>query len=351
MEDDQIISKFESMELRIQRLEEKENSNFDENSVIAVFLDIFRFKRFLEIVLNLQKNIKFTQNFINLVLLFLFLFLIFWQDGILKFGISSGTLTLFLIIVAGIFELLGANTSIFKRFFFGRDYNTKLFIDRLPSMTEFEIERSIKNKTFSPMCMSYFIKILKEKEKYSPHTIYVIIDSQALTTENLDLLFSKEIIPNLNADVIVRVLYKCENFLKATHLDNIYDNFKFNETVLKVLFATQKYSDSLLNTHPENKVLNEYHKKFQLDKIHLNWKLKLCPISYLPFYAPLTFVVILFFVIFLLLILINLYQLNADLRNTIISIPVYLAIVSFMPYFKYFLKSYRKYYINQIIKS
>lgn len=351
MEDDEIISKFESMELRIQHLEEKENSNFDENSVIAVFLDVFRFKKFLEIVLNLQKNIKFTQNFTSLVLLFLFLFFIFWQDGILKLGISSGTMTLFLIVLAGIFELLGANTSIFKRIFFGRDYNTKLFLNRLPSMTEFEIEQSIKNKTFSSICISYFIKTLKEKEKYSPHTIYVIIGSQALTTENLDLLFSKEIIPNLNADVIVRVLYKCENFLKTEHIDNIYNNFKFNETVIKVIFATQKYSDSLLNTHPENKVLNEYHKKFQLNKTHLNWKLKLCPISYLPYYAPLIFVVILFLFIFLLLILINLYQLNADLRNTIITIPVSLAIVSFMPFIKYFSKSYREYYINQIIKS
>jgi hypothetical protein len=199
--------------------------------------------------------------------------------------------------------------------------------------------------------MSYFIKTLKEKEKYPPHSIYVIIGSQALTTENLDLLFSKEIIPNLNVDVIVRVLYRCENFLKTEHIDNIYNNFKFNETVLKVVFATQKYSDCLLNIHPENKKLDEYYKKFQLSKTYLNWKLKLCPMSYLPFYILLTFLIIVFSFIFLIIILINLYHLNADFKNTMISIPVSLAFFSFMPYFKYSYKSYREYYINQIIKS
>jgi hypothetical protein len=193
--------------------------------------------------------------------------------------------------------------------------------------------------------------MLEEKGKYSPQVIYLIIGSQMLTTENLDLLFSEKIISNLHVDVIIRVLYKCENFLKAQHIENIYKHFNFNENVLKILFATQKYSDFLLETHPENVVLKEYYKKLQVEKTYLNWKLKLFPVSHLAWYASLSFIIISLFLIILLFIFINRHQLNTDLRNSVITLSISLLIITFMPFMKYFSKRYRQYYINQIIKN
>jgi len=351
MEDDDLIYKFDNLETRIHHLEENGNTNYDENSVVAVFLDLFNFKKFLEIVFYSQKKCNITQYFIHLVILFLFLFFIFWQNGILRFDRSSGTITLVIIFIAGVIEFLGANTSIFKKFLSTKDDKTKLFIDKLPSMNLYEIEQSIKNKNFSPICMNYFIKMLEEKGRYPSQVIYLIIDSQRLTTVNLDLLFSKKIITNLHAYVVIRVLYKSQNYLKAQHIENIHESFKSNEDVLKVLFATQKYSDSLLEIHPDNMKLKEYYNKFQLEKTYLDWKLKLFPASHVVGSGVIIFISIYLFFAALWYIVMSHYQLNTDIIPLVIITLIFLLFSTFVSFMNYFFKRYRQHYINQIIKK
>lgn len=347
----ELFSKFADLEERIFSLEEKNDRDFDENSVIALFLDVFNFKKFLEIIFYNQKRIRFTQNSIHIILLFLFLLFIFWQNEILQFSRSPATITLGIIFFAGIFEILGANTSLFKRFFV-KNTKTKLFFEKLPSMSAHEIKTFIKNQTFSTDCINYFIRNLENKDKYSPAIVYQIISTQVIRTENLDLLFSSSIIKNLHPDLIIRVLYKCENFLKYQHIETIYENFKHRDDVIKVLFATQKYSECLLDLKPTSSEVKEYYNKFQIETKHVKGVLKIYPINNIPLFI--TFMYISISSIITIIIAQN--DLNAFIDSPQILVASFflglvITVYVLIPLVRYLNKQYRQYYIKSIIQT
>ena len=357
MDENELFSKFTDLEERIFRLEEKNERDFDENSVIALLLDIFNFKKFLEIIFYSQKLIRFTQNSIHIILLLIFLLFIFWQNEILQFSKSPATITLGIIFIAGIIEISGANTSLFKRFFV-KNTKTKSFFENIPSMPVHEIKRFINNQTFSTDCMNYFIRNLENKDKYPPVIVYQVIDTQMIRTENLDLLFNSSVIKNLHPDLIIRVLYKCENFLKYQHIKAVYENFKHRDDVIKVLFATQKYSDCLLDLKPTgsqkptSSKVKEYYNKFQIEKKHIKGVLKIYPINNIPLFIMLMFTSI------SLMITIIIAQNNSNATITLIEIllvSVFLGaaitVYMFVPLVRYLNKLYRQYYIKSIIQT
>lgn len=290
MIDDSETNKIATLEKRVTILEEKNNDTIDENSVIALVLDVFNFKRFLELIFLSQKRVVFTHYFVNLVLLFLFLAFVFWQSEIPLFNKSPAMIILAVIAIAGIVEVIGANTSLFKRFFV-KNAKTKQFFDKLPTMSLFEVERFLSNQSFSSACLNYFIKGLEDKNKYCPEIVYLVFDKQAVTGENLDLLLHPKIIKNLQPDLIIRVLYKCENYLRFDHIKSIYDNFNHHDDVVKILFATQKYSNCLFDIDCNDTIFKKYYKEFQIEKKHMNWFLKLYPVNYIPFTVGLIIVV------------------------------------------------------------
>lgn len=352
MEDDNLSNKITILEKRITHLENEKDEDVGENSVISLLLDIFNFKKFLETIFHSQNKIVFTHNFINIVLLFLFLLFIFWQSEVLNFSKTPATIALGFIVIAGFFEVLGANTSLFKNFFV-KDAKTKTFFDKISSLSAYQIDNFLKNQTFSVECLNHFIMSLNDKDRYPPSVVYSVIDTQKIRTENLDLLLSPTIIKNLNQKLIIRLLFKCSNFLKYSHIENIYQNFHENEDVIKILFATQKYSDCLLNLDPDNHKLKEYFNKYQIEKKHTNWFLETYPnyntsLVLLPMWSFFSLV------FFALITVINSYTSN----DNIISVTAFGAVLLgfgvtaflFNPVLHYLNKSYRIYYAKSVLK-
>lgn len=250
----------------------------DENSIVAFFLDTFNFKKLLEKIVNSQSRFKITSNFISLILMFFFLTFIFWQDDVLTLEKKSTTTTLMILIISAFLEFLGANTSVFKTFF-DSEVKTKSFIDRLPFLSYREVKQEIRNQTFSPSCFNYFIEGLKDVNKYPQSVVYIVLDSQTLWKENLDLLFSPEIIKNISTKLIFRVLFGNRDSLTQDNMVNIYSSYSDNQDVIKMLIATQEYSNFLIKLYPEDSKLSEYYKKYQKEKKHLDWILKIIPIN------------------------------------------------------------------------
>lgn len=342
-----------NLEKKIKDLEDKENDSFDNNSFITLFLDMFNFKRFLEIILRSQKRYTITDPQIYLILLFSFLCFIFWQTGILNPGKSSTMTILGLIFVGIIFEFLGANTSIFKSIFV-RDTRTKSFLEKIPLMSTKEIKNLINNQNFSTRCMDYFIKSLENKDKYSPDLVYLIIDSQVLRSQNLDLLFSKNIVKNLREDIIMRVLFLKRDSLKIQQIQNIYEICKNNTKLIKILIATQKYSDSLLSVYANNNDLFDYYEKYQIKKINMDWKLKLIPINHFrKLYGILLLLGIISTIILIILIVQEYIKeglpISSEESFVILIVPFLLLIILFNFIIKpFFLWSYEKYYNHYI---
>ena len=62
------------------------------------------------------------------------------------------------------------------------------------------------------------------------------------------------------------------------NIENIYSAFKNDESVIKILIASQYYSDCLSKFDPTNAKLTEYFTKYQSNSEHLDWILKRIPI-------------------------------------------------------------------------
>jgi hypothetical protein len=249
----------------------------EEDSIIEFFLDTFNFKRVLKKIVNNQSYFKITNNFINLILMLLFLAFIFWQDDVLTLEKKSTTITLMVLVIGAFLEFFGANTSVFKGFL-NNEIKTKRFIDRLPFLSYREIKQGIRDQTFSPACFNYFIEGLRDINKYPPSVVYLVLDSHYLWKQNLDLLFSPEIIKNISTKLILRILFKKRNCLTQDNILNIYNSYSNNRDIVKTLIATQEYSEFLIKLYPEDSELSEYFQKYQKEKEHLDWILKIISI-------------------------------------------------------------------------
>ncbi|MPM45044.1 hypothetical protein SDC9_91729 [bioreactor metagenome] len=296
----QVINVSDCQNTQILVTNDKSISSFDdENSIVAFFLDTFNLKKFLETIINSQSYFKITHNFINIILLMLFLAFIFWQVNLLKFEKNSATITLMILGFCAIFELLGANTSIFKGFL-DSDIKTKKFIEGIPFLSSYKIEKEVKRQNFSQYCLEYFIEKLKDVNAYSQNTVYIVLDSQYLGKRNLDALFSAEIINNISRKIILKILFRYRNNLTQENMENIYNAYSYDDDIVKMLIATQEYSDFLKKSYPEDLRLPEYYKKYQTGKKYLDWRLKLLPINKLPYIKKLSKLVVLL-IFFLLL--------------------------------------------------
>lgn len=355
MQDEILNQRVTELESKIKKLEEKENGNFDEYSLIALFLDMFNFKKLLETSLAIQKKFIIANNFINSIILFLFLSFIFWQNDILHLNETSAITTLGIIFVVGLFELLGANTSFFRGIFV-KDEKTKSFLEKIASMSNIEIEDNLKSVNFSPRYMDYFIQQLEDENKYSPEIVYMILDSQSLRTQNLDLLFSERIIKNLHSSLVIRVLYRKANFLSRQSIINIYNQFNDDVKVVKVLFATQKYSDCLLKTYPEKAELKDFFEKFQTTNGYLDIWLKVFSLKRIAKISTLfTYSLFIIFVFVFITIEYNYSKIPIQsnefamfnmLASLILTVLIFLLLV--LPTYKLANKKYYNHYIHKI---
>jgi hypothetical protein len=248
------------------------------DSIISIVFDQLNIKGLLKLIFS-KTSIKVTDQFIDAFLLLAFLLIVFYNSGSLKLQWSLATIALASIFMMALGDLIASNTPFFKRFF-SRDIKTKMFLENIPSMAKREIKSGMKFQVFSSNCMNFFLKsIEKDKDKFPPYFISLVIDTQVLRKKNLDLLFSPAILKNILPNVIIDVCFRNKDSLTQEHVKNIYDMYKNNEKIIKILIATQSNSYYLIQKFPETSELSNYYNKYQSNKKHLDWTLKIIPIS------------------------------------------------------------------------
>lgn len=269
----------------------------DENSLIAKVFDQFNLK---DTIIKLSKKSPFqvTSEFIDATILFIFLSLVFSEAEVLKFEYSIPMVALAVIGFSAIIEGFYVNTSVLKRYI-GREANVKRFLEKMPSLSPRECRDEIRNLFFSSKCINYFLcSMLTEKNEYPPYVIESIIRTQILSRENFDLLFSPPILKKILPNVIIEMLPKYRDCLTYEHVLNLYNHFKDDDAILKILIATQSNSYLLKDNFLNNSKLDKYYTDYQVNKKHIDWKLKIIP---LKIFKPIENVSFALFTLFFLL--------------------------------------------------
>ena len=359
MDDSSLKNKICELENRINKLEQSNSAEDDENSVISFILDIFNIRRLLETMLYSQKWLKITKNFVNVLLLLIFLTFVFWETGTFKFEISPVTTTLMSICLIGLVEIAGANRWILKNRF-TREARAKKFFDNLNSMKSKDIKAEMKTQKFSSNCINYlFRKIEKNDTEYPLYLINLIIENQYLDQNNLNLLFSSKFFKAIDENTIKKLLIYKRELLTPENIQTIYETFEDEDDIVKILVASQ-YSRFLIKKYPENKRLTSYYENYHLKNEHLTWKLKI-------FRAPLPVIkkIESFFDVVIFFLLIIYYLSTAFTPSTtyenitqFISIITASSFVTFIfdlllfnqPY-KFFYKKYTNTFIDNVTKN
>ena len=330
----------------------------EQNSIIQLFLDQFKFKQSLLTIFS-QTSINITPRFIDAFVLFLFLTFIFGINGLVKWDPTTPMITLGIIALFAIIELIGTNTTFFKKFF-DTDKKTRSFLDNLDSMSTKQIEDDINYLNFSSSNMNYLLSIVeKDKNKISPHIVEKILTSQDLTKENLDKIFSPNLLQNLREKTIITILFKKMEKLTLENINAVYDTFRDNDQILKVLFATQYDSKSLLKHDGEAQKLNGYFEKYQVKKEQYDLLLKLIPISH--FEGIKAGFLLLLWLIFLLAGIVASfsppYSQNVDIISKMFSIlfvPFFVSslivVIFVMPVLRFFKHHYTNRFLKNVMK-
>lgn len=251
-------------------------------SIITKFFDQFNFKGLIKSIFQ-KTPFKATDQFIDAVLLFIFLLYLFNSLDILRFELSWYMGLLFAIGGGAFLEFMVANTPQLRKLF-STDVRTKKFLDKVSFMTKKEIKEGTQNIFFSSKCMNLFLKSIPEKHnQYPSYFIDLIIDSQVLRKENLNVLFGPNVIKYIRPEIIIKICIKYIDSLTGENIQNAYNQYENNENVTKVIFATQNDSYFLIQNLDEKKEeknqLNEFYRNYQVDKKHLDAILKIIPIS------------------------------------------------------------------------
>jgi len=256
-------------------LENSEDKTDDSESLIHKTLDIFLFVP----LLSFLPSKYITRQFISGFLLSVFLVSLYYANDLLILNWSFHMIALYVIIFLTIAELTRKNIPILNKYF-SNDQKSMTFLKNIDSKTDGQMIEFVKFHIFSSKCINKILMIHKEDTNKIPPDIFdYILTTQDLTKENLDLMFSKEIIPQIDEEIIIFTLFQKTNQLTEQNIRNIYERFKDNKKGLKTLFATQSQSKILIDTNSNNEI-TQYFNKFQKQKLHLDFILKLFPISW-----------------------------------------------------------------------
>jgi hypothetical protein len=272
-------------------------------SVIQFFLDQFKIKSTILNYTNEETSLRISSRLFDTLILFFFLLFVFWETGILNLEWSSVTVILGVIALVALTEFLGINTTLFKRFI-SKDEKSKIFFRNINSMTHNEMMQFAKFHVFSPKCINYLLEKLKEdKNQMPPDIVEYILTTQDLTKGNLDLMFSQEVMGNIRESAICNTLFRKRNQLTQQNIADIYETFKGNEKIIKMLTATQCDSYIALEKFKDDLRLLNYYNAFQIKRQHFDFWLKFFPISHLSLIRriltflsfPCTFILIVLF--------------------------------------------------------
>lgn len=270
---------------------QKELIQNESDSLISKILDQFYLKDTI-IKISYRTPFEVTSEFINIVTLFIFLLTVYYNSGILELKPSLHMIVLGILGFSGFIELIYVNTSLLKKYF-GQNANVQRFLNNMHTYTKKQTKDKLNDLYFSSECINYFINSMaNEKNVYQPYVIESVILKQHFSKENLDLLFKPDILKYVLPDVIIKFLPKYKNCLTYKHLSVAYNQFKDDDSVIKILFATQSNSLFLLKDNPDDERLSLYHEKYQVNKENMDMRLKIIPLN--KFYATLKWLFVLF---------------------------------------------------------
>lgn len=320
------------------------------DSLIAKFLDQFKIKSSLIKIFNQKTSIKITNELMDAIILFSFLGFIFYQSGILKFEFSSQVVVLGIIGISASLEFIATNTPFFKRYL-GRDIKTKVFLEKVPSMTKAAIKDEIDLQNFSSKCMNFFLESIgRDGNKYSPYFIELVISTQVLRKENLDIFFSTQVLKNILPNIIIKVLVENRDSLSIENVQNVYNLDNKDEKIIKILIATQSISYYLIKKNPTDNQLPYFYTKYQLNKEHLDWKLNIIPLS--KFRAILKYSLVVLFILIYSYYITQGYVKVDDFKTIFVGFVASTFVSGGITgFFGYFIKKLRNYYYNHLIKN
>jgi hypothetical protein len=251
-----------------------DKQNIDEpNSVIQLLLDQFAIKRSILIIFK-NTNIKFTSRLFDSLVLIIIFSLIFWEAGLFQLQLTTPMIIVVALAFFSIIEIVGANFPYFKRYF-SNDEKSKIFLENIETRSTKEMQNFIKFHVFSPKYIDKILDMVKDdKNKIPPNIVEYILTTQDLTKSNMDKLLSFEVLPNININVIIDLLVKKTDQLTEKNVIAIYQIYKKNKDMLKILFATQQISNSLIDQYPDNLTFTDYYSKIYENREYLKGWIK-----------------------------------------------------------------------------
>jgi hypothetical protein len=241
-----------------------------QNSVILTFFDQYGINYFIH---KISKNtpIKTTKIFRTSLILFIFLAIVFYSVGILKFEFSVQTIVLSLLLLVMLIEIVGANLPILRIFkkYVSNEEKTKRLLQKLDAIDSDELEEEIRFFNFSPSGINLFLeKIENDDGKTARFIAEKIITLNQLSQENLDRIFNPKILGKLRERSVINLLIRFQDRLSVPNIQNVYNFFKNNEKIVKVLFATQIDSEILSVRDDQKSQLSVLYDKLQNKKIY-----------------------------------------------------------------------------------
>jgi hypothetical protein len=224
-------------------------------------------------------------------------------------------------------------------------------------MSSKQIEDDINYLNFSSSNMNYLLSIIEQdRNKIPPHIVEKILISQDLTKENLDKIFTQNVLNNLREKVIITILFKKMDKLTPDNITIVYDTCRENDQIIKVLFATQYDSKSLLKSDNAEQKLTGYFEKFQVKKEQYDIVLKLIPINHFEGIKA-SFLLVLWVVFLLAGIVASFsppYSQNVDIISkmvTIFFVPFFFSSVIVAIFVIPVLRFFRRHYTERFLKN
>ena len=259
--------------LIMQKIKEKNsnncpNTNGDQNSLIESYLDQYGVNLFLNNTFE-KFPIKTTKISRQAIILFIFLAVVFNSAKLINLDFSVPMLSLYGLLGIIFLDVIPRNSShlgYFKRFIFTEEKN-RIFIDNICTYQNNEIPREISLRNFSSSSINYFLEKIKcDPKKYHEYIIESFLRLTRLSPENLDLVFTAEILMHLRESFIINLLIKYRNQLSQNNITIYYNFFKLNDKMIRLLFATQNQSEFLYKLERDSLQLKQYYENFQLNK-------------------------------------------------------------------------------------
>jgi energy-coupling factor transporter transmembrane protein EcfT len=244
------------------------NTTSDQNSLIESYLDQYGISVFLNNSFE-KFPIKTTKISRQAIILFIFLLFVFNSAHLLALDFSIPMISLYGLILIILIDLIPRNSShlgYFKKYLFSEEKN-RVFLDNLCKYRNNDIEHEIRLRDFSSSTICYFLeKIRSDPNKYHEFIIETVLQTSRLSPENLDQIFTEEILSHLREKFIIRLLIKYQNQLSQKNLEVLYYYIKSNDRLVRLLIATQNQSESICKKLGNEEKLKKYYEQFQLEK-------------------------------------------------------------------------------------